>query len=301
VKVLFTGATGVIGQEAVPSLVAAGHEVTGVARSPEKARWLDAVGSRAIEVDLFDPPAVRDAVAGHDVVVHMATAIPPLARMTKRDAWELNDRLRREATAYLVDAAIHHQIPRMILQSIVFFYADGGESWISESAPIDPVWDALHSALDAENEVGRFARTGGEGVVLRFGRLYGPGGASGEMIESMATRRAPIVGTGENYVSSIHVADAGSAVTAALGVPPGTYNVADDEPVRSAEMYQTLARLLGVKPPRKIPALVASAALGPAAKLLTISHRVSNQRFREVSGWRPAHPSVIEGLQAMLV
>lgn len=300
VKVFFTGATGVLGREAVPVLVSGGHEVTGVARSEEKARWLESVGARPLGVDLFDRDALIAAAAGHEAIVHMATAIPRLADMPKRDAWVTNDRLRTETTAHLVDAAITHSVPRLVLQSIVFFYADGGDAWITETSPIDPVWDVLDSALAAESEVERFARTGGEGVSLRFGRLYGPGPALAETIESVAARKAPIVGEGDNYTSSLHISDAAAAIAVALHAPPGTYNVVEDEPVRSAEVTRTIADLLGVRAPRNVPVWVARMAAGPAVGLLSISHRVSNQRFKEVTGWRPVYPSVVDGLRAML-
>jgi len=79
-RVFVSGATGVIGSRVVPQLIAAGHRVTAVARSPEKRAALERAGASAINVDLFDPIAVRRAVAGHDVVINLATHIPPSSR-----------------------------------------------------------------------------------------------------------------------------------------------------------------------------------------------------------------------------
>ncbi|MEY2455437.1 MAG: hypothetical protein QOK06_531, partial [Acidimicrobiaceae bacterium] len=100
-RVFVAGATGVLGRATVPRLIEAGHEVTGVARSPEKAAQLVAQGARPVEVDLFDPAAVRATVQDHDAVVHMATSIPPLTKCWRTMAWATNDRLRREGTPIL--------------------------------------------------------------------------------------------------------------------------------------------------------------------------------------------------------
>jgi nucleoside-diphosphate-sugar epimerase len=301
-RVLFTGATGVLGREALPALIAAGHDVTGLARGDDDAAWLREIGARPASLDLFDGDQVNAAVAGHDAVVHFATAIPPFARMTKRDAWAVNDRLRTEATRTLVDAALAHGVERFMFPSIVFIYADGGDAWLDETAAISPVWDALDSALDAESEVRRFADGGGSGIVLRLGRLYGPGRASSELIQAVSTsrRKAPIVGSGRNFVSSIHSADVGSAVPIALTVPGGTFNVVDDEPVTAERLAASLADALGVGVPAKVPPVAARLAAGKAAALLTVSHRVSNGAFREATGWKPAHPSVVEGWHAVI-
>ncbi len=105
-RVFVAGATGVAGRRAVARLVAAGHQVTGIARSPEKASLLASLGARAVEVSLFDVGALRDAIGGHDAVVNLATKIPPLHRMSMTSAWAENERIRRVASGNLVDAAI---------------------------------------------------------------------------------------------------------------------------------------------------------------------------------------------------
>lgn len=294
-KILFTGATGVLGREAVPALAADGHDVIAVSRSADDAGRLEQTGATPEQVDLFDSSSIERAVAGVDTVVHFATAIPPLSAMTKRQSWEMNDRLRSEATGLLVDSAIANGVARFVLQSVTFAYADGGEAWIDESSPLSPGWEVLGSALDAEAHVDRFRATGGIGVTLRLSRLYGPGKASGEYVEGVAARKIPIIGDGSNYTSSIHSVDAATAITAAMIAPDGTYNVTDDEPVTSAEYTRSLAEILDAPEPRRIPGFVGRLALGRAVALLTTSQRVSNQRFRHAAGWKPAYPSVREG------
>lgn len=299
-KILFTGATGVIGRGAIPELVAAGHEVTGLHRADADRSLLHALGATPAAFDLFDAQAVDRAVAGHDVVVHFATAVPPLDAMRKRRSWRTNDRLRTEATANLVDAAVAHGVEVFIQQSVTFVYADRGDRWLDEGARVDPPAPIVESALEAERLVEGFTGAGGRGVVLRLSRLYGPGKASGEMIESVAARSAPVIGDGSNYVSNLHSEDAATAVAAAVGVPAGIYNVSDDDPVTAREYVEIPARLLGAPDPRRVPRWLARLALRSMLPLLTVSQRVSNRRFKDVSRWRPAYASVRDGWPSVL-
>lgn len=279
-KILFTGATGVLGGAAVPLLGEAGHEVTALGRH---------------DLDLFDPAAVAEAVVGFDAVFHFATAMPPADEMTRREAWRTNDRLRSEATGNLVDAAIAAGVSAFVQESVSFSYADGGERWLDEDAAIDPPFEAIDSALTAEEHVARFTADGGRGIVLRLGRLYGPGRVSAPYLETVAARKLPILGKGDNYVSHLHIHDAGTAIAAAVDAPAGTYNVVEDEPVTVADEMAVLVEALDAPRPRRVPVWLARRVVGPAAGLLTVSQRVSNRRFREATGWAPAYPSVREG------
>lgn len=298
-RILFTGATGVLGRETVPRLISNGTDVTALARSDEDAKWLEGLGARPVSVDLFDRRAVAEAMAGIDTVVHFATSIPALREMRKREAWRMNDRLRSEATRNLVDAAISEGASRFIQQSVTFFYAEGGDEWLDETASISPTWDVLDSAIEAEAHVERFTQTRGHGVVLRLARLYGPGRASRDQVEALQRRGLPIVGDGQNYVSSIHTRDAATAVVAGLTAPPGVYNVVDDDPARSAELTEAMAGAVGAKPPRRVPVWLARLAAGKSVSLLITSQRVSNRKLKDATGWAPSHPSAIEGWYEM--
>ena len=182
-RIFVTGATGVTGRRAVPLLIAAGHEVTAVARSPEKAAALERAGARAAQVDLFDAATMRRAVEGHDTVVNLATAVPPSSRALLPGAWKEMDRIRRDASAILVDAALAGGVGRFVQESFAPIYADNGDGWIDEGWTMRPA-RYNRSTLDAEASAERFTRGGGTGVVLRFGWFYGPdaGGATLDMI-----------------------------------------------------------------------------------------------------------------------
>jgi nucleoside-diphosphate-sugar epimerase len=295
VRVFLTGATGVIGRHAVPALLADGHVVVGAVRSDDAAAALAALGGEPLQVDLFEAPAVSAAVVGADALIHFATAIPPLAAMRDLSAWALNDRLRTEAARTLVDAALAAGVPTFVQQALTFVYADGGDAWLDEDAPVDPPWVVTESALVAEAEVERFAAAGGRGIVLRLGRLYGPGDASAELVGATAVRKLPVIGRGTNYVSSLHAADAGAAVAAALHAPAGTYNVVDDHPVTAKEHTTSLAAAIGAPRPRHVPRWLARGLGGDMVRMLIRSQRVSNRRFAEATGWSPSFPDVRAG------
>jgi nucleoside-diphosphate-sugar epimerase len=294
-RVFVAGATGVLGQPTVKLLIAAGHEVRGTARGEEKAQLLRSLGAEPVAVDLYDAEAVKKAVAGSEAVVHMATKIPALMKMRSRGAWKENDRLRREATKNLVDGALAAGAQRFIAESIVFTYADGGDRWLDENAPMKLAWSALDSAVDLEKETKRF----GEGaVILRFGLFYAPYAASTiDSAKMMRRRMFGVIGKGENFFSSIHVDDAAAAVVAALGAPGGTYNIVEDNPVPQAEYAQAFAEELHLPKPRRFPRWLGKLVMGGPANYILNSTRVSNKKFKEATGWAPTYPSVHEGFR----
>ena len=299
-KVFVTGATGVVGRRAVPLLVRAGHEVTAVARTPEKAAAVERVGARPVRVDLFDVDGVRRAVAGHDAVVNLATHIPhSTTAMMLPWAWRENDRIRREASAILADAALAGGVSRFVQESFAPMYPDCGDEWIDEAVPPHPA-RYNRSTLDAERSAARFGHAGGTAVVLRFGGFYGPDALHVPDLIRFAKRgMMALPGRPEAYFSSISHDDAASAVVAALGVEGGIYNVADDEPLRRRDFFDVVAAELGVPPPRPQPAWMAR-LMGSLGELLSRSLRISNRRFRESSGWAPRYPSLREGWPATM-
>jgi nucleoside-diphosphate-sugar epimerase len=103
-----------------------------------------------------------------------------------------------------------------------------------------------------------------------------------------------------SYQSSIHLADAGTAVAAALGAHAGVYNVADDQPLTKREFADALTAAAGVTPWIRGPGRAAT-LFGHRLTSLTRSVRASNSRFKAATGWAPAFPSAREGWQATAV
>jgi nucleoside-diphosphate-sugar epimerase len=296
--VFVAGATGVLGRATVPHLVAMGDDVVGVARTEEKAAQLRAQGAQPVTVDLFDRDAVRRVLEGCDAVIHMATSIPPMAKALGRRAWDENDRLRREGTRVLVDAALDAGVTTFVKETVCFYYPDRGDEWIDEDVPV--VRSSFSEAsLDAEDAVRSFTGADRRGVVLRFGLFYSADARSTrEQLRAARFGMGPMVGPGDAYQPSIHVDDAAWAVVAALGAPAGTYNVADD-PITKQEWNDAFAAAFAI--PRRLRGTPGPLLrlLGTKADALAASRRVSSARFREATGWAPEHDDVRVRLMLM--
>lgn len=298
-RILVTGATGAIGSRLVPALIEAGHDVTAIGRTPESRRMLEAKGASAIHIDLFDPPNVRRAVAGHDAVINLATHMPRSAgRMFLPGAWRENDRIRREGSANLVDAALAVGTARFIQESFAPVYAPDEERWLDESRPLKPA-GYNRSLLDAERSAERFTSGGGTGIVLRFAAFYGPDDFGRLFVDTVKKGWSPIPGSPDAFFSSVAQDDAATAVVAALTAEAGTYNVTDDVPLRRREYANALAQLLEVPPVKFTPRWVARLG-GSIGELLSRSQRISNAKLRRETGWRPRYRSAREGWAAYL-
>jgi nucleoside-diphosphate-sugar epimerase len=307
-KIFVAGGTGVLGRRAVRELVRAGHDVTAVARSDEKAALLRDLGAAPIVFDPFDATRLNDAVRGHDVVMNLATHIPAPTKSVLPGAWKENDRIRTELSRLLVDAAIANGARRYIQESIAFMYTDLGDAWIDEDVPLDPVEYAM-SITDAEAQARRFTDSGGAtpqrsggavGVVLRFGMFYAADTTHTKTQMRTARRGfSPFLGPDDGYQATIHLDDAAAAVVAALDVDAGVWNVVDDEPLTRRDAADALAALLGKKRLRPVPKAMIKMG-GDKFVLLTRSQRVSNERLRKATAWEPRYPSVREGLRAVV-
>ena len=309
-RVFVAGATGVIGRPLVEQLVAAGHDVTAMTRSPERASGLRARGIDAVVADAFDAEAVGAAVAGArpEVVINQLTALPariPIWSYAK--ALEPTNRLRREAAPVLARAAVDAGARQLIVQSVSFFLAPRGPVVLDESAP---TWDDAPRPFSAAAasmvalEASALGTPGIEGVVLRYGYFYGPGssfGPGGSGAQDVARRQFPVAGSGAGRFSFVHVDDAAAATVLALDHgAPGIYNVTDDEPVAQRDWVPAMAAALGAKPPRHVPALLASLLAGPGMAVAAQEQRgASNAKARRELGWVPAFTSYREGFAAV--
>ncbi|HEY7631017.1 MAG TPA: NAD(P)-dependent oxidoreductase [Thermoleophilaceae bacterium] len=209
-RLLITGGTGVLGRALGPLADAEGHELSMPGRE---------------ELDLFDPSAVAAAVRDVDGVLHLATRIRTLDRISDLEAWRENDRLRADASKILVDAAIAADAEVYVQPTVTFVYPQNGQ--VSEDTPIGKVLPILRSSLAAEEQTERFAAAGGRGVVLRMGLLDGPGTWYDEPMG--------------DFGATLHISDAGRALLAALSLPSGTYNVCRDGERVSAARFAEAA------------------------------------------------------------
>jgi nucleoside-diphosphate-sugar epimerase len=275
-EIIITGSTGVIGRRAVHEVLAAGHSVTGVTRSARGRERLESLGARAVEADVFDEASLRRAFDGADAVINLLTHVPTIDRIGDASAWEENDRLRTEASAAIARAAEAARVKRLVQESIAFVYADGGDAWLDEDAPVAGGGVATAPLVAERNARELF---GGDTVVLRFGLFIGPDSRSSHAALDAARGGASIApGPPGAFRPTIWLDDVAAAIAAALRVPAGTYNVADTEPATNAEIDAALATAVGVQALRPRPPQE-----GPLAR----SQRVSNRRLREASDWAP--------------
>jgi nucleoside-diphosphate-sugar epimerase len=221
-RIFLAGATGAIGRRLVPLLIGDGHDVTGTTRSAEKAKALGKTGARAVVVDVFDALTLEQAVweAQPEVVIHQLTDLPQVDDPARMEASrEANARIRIDGTRNLMAAAKAAGARRVVAQSIAFIYAPGEGARI-ETDPLAREPDGSYSisirgVIALEERV--LGSQGIDGIVLRYGRLYGPG--------TWYEKGPP--GSG-----SLHVDAAAQA--ARLSVTrgaPGIYNIAEDDGV----------------------------------------------------------------------
>jgi nucleoside-diphosphate-sugar epimerase len=306
-RIFVAGATGAVGRALVPALVAAGHSVTGMTRSPEKAGAIRRAGAEPVVADGLNARAVRAAVisARPDVIIDEMTDLATVTDLRHFDrAFANTNRLRTEGTDHLLAAAHEADVKRFIAQSFC------GWSFSRESDAVKTETDALDPepprelarTLDAlrylEQIVTKSIHL--EGIVLRYGSFYGPdtGMFSRAMIEELRHRRVPLIGNGAGRWSFVHVEDAASATVAAIehGKPGQIYNIVDDEPAPVSEWLPALAGILGAKPPFHIPAWVGRLLAGEhMVSMMTQVRAGSNVKAKQELGWQPAHPSWRQG------
>ncbi len=138
----------------------------------------------------------------------------------------------------------------------------------------------------AEAAVAPFAGKDRRGISLRLGSLYGPESpATHEQLDY--ARKGP--GRGDAYLPQISVLDGARAIVAALmqPIPSGIYDVVDDEPLTRGEVFAAMAQAVGRKRLWQPPAQLMRMMAGVVYDMMSRSLRVSNRRFKEVSGWQP--------------
>lgn len=300
-RVLVAGATGVMGRAVVPLLLEAGHQVTGLTRTPAKADILRGIGAEAAVVDAFDHAALGAAIvdAAPEVVVCQLSALSPslLRPVRALRGFAQTNRLRAVVTGVIVEAARRAGTRRVIAQSVAFAYKPGP----GVRTEADPLWtDApgsqgrAHRALAALEE-SVLCAPNMEGVVLRYGALTGPGtyyGPNGGFIDLIKRRLFPVVDGGHGLYGFVDVTDAARATVAALTGPLGVYNIVDDEPVEAGTWITAVAEHLGVRRPLHLPGRLLGVGPGTTLAYL-IGHQpaASNALARDVLHWSPKHPT----------
>ena len=213
-RVFVAGAAGAIGRQLVPMLIEAGHIVSGTTRSAERATSLREQGAHAVVVDVFDADALRAAVVESrpQVVVHQLT---DLAAGFGAEQLRANARLRQVGTRNLMDATLSAEASRMVAQSGAWLYAPGPEPHEETDPLLDTTVVPDHPVLPGIVELERIVTStpGVDGLVLRYGFLFGPG----------------TEGNDPGDGPTVHVVAAADAAARAVDHgSPGVYNIVDD-------------------------------------------------------------------------
>jgi nucleoside-diphosphate-sugar epimerase len=309
-KVFVAGATGALGKQLVPRLVANGHEVVGTTRSDAKRELLVGMGATPVVVDALDPEAIAGAVAEArpNAIVHQLTALAESLDLRHFDRdFAATNRLRTEGTDHLLAAGRAIGVRRFVAQSYAGWpFARSGGPVKTEDDPLDPTpVEAMRGTLEAIRHL-EDAVTGAdwtEGIVLRYGGFYGPGTSlapDGEHVEQIRKRRFPVVGDGAGVWSFVQIEDAADATVAAVERGRrGIYNVVDDEPAPVAEWLPAVADALGAPSPRRVPRWLGRLLAGEAATVMMTEVRgASNAKAKRELGWQPKHPTWREGVRA---
>jgi nucleoside-diphosphate-sugar epimerase len=224
-RIFLAGAAGVIGRRLTPLLLAHGHSVWGATRSPDNREVLRKLGARPVLVDVFDAAALTAALveAQPEIVMHQMTDLSAIHDPARRStALARNARIRDEGTRNLVAAAREAGARRLIAQSIAWAYAPGPRPFSEDHAlDLSAEGDRAVSVQGvASLERQALAASPMEGVVLRYGRLYGPGSGAD------TPPSAP----------SLHIDAAAYAALLAIDHgDPGVFNIADPDDEVSTE------------------------------------------------------------------
>ena len=294
-KVFVAGASGTIGIPLVRALVAAGHQVTALTRSPQKQDELRRLGATPALADALDAEALRAVVlsAKPTHVIHQLTALPKEGPNSVSDLVATN-RLRINGTRHLLDASIRAGATRFIGGSFALLPgADSGTAPAGINEAADAARSMETQILDA-NRAGRL-----EGIVLRYGLFYGPTNPGTiKMIEMVRRRRFPMIRGDQGQLPFIHIDDAVSATLAALdhGSPGGVYDIVDDRAISISEAVRLMAEYCGAPTPRTVPAWLLRLLMPYRARMLSTRLPLSNAKARVELGWRPMFPTFGDGL-----
>ena len=296
-KIFIAGGTGAVGRPLIAELLAKGHALVALTRSPEKARDLEERGIEPAVADVFDGDAVKAVVsrARPEVVIEQLTALPrTYTREAMSAAAAFNDRLRLEGGANVLAAAQAAGVRRYLRQSIAFWAAPG-PGLADEETPL--AFDASPAvAADARvvTEIERrlLGHPDIEGIALRYGFFYGPGtwfSPEGDVARQVRGQQFPIIGNGEGVWSWLHIEDAAMAtVAAAERGDPGIYLIANDQPLAVREWLPAFARWLNAPPPPQVSVEEALKASGADAVYYGTRMRgVSNAKAKRELNFQP--------------
>ncbi len=312
-RVLVAGASGALGSPLTRALLAGGHEVLGLARSPESMDHLTRLGAYPILANVMDRDDLLRAVkrVQADAVIHALTALKKTP-LRHQDMYATNA-LREVGTTNLLAVAREVGARRLLVESMImgYGYGDWGNWVITEDCPFAPAGSSrqlerhLAGFRSLEEQIWEATRAGWiEGISLRYGAFYGPDSLV-PILAILRRRSLPLPDGGRPITAWIYLEDAASAMVAALerGKAGEAYNIVDDEPVRNKDFFTFLCQQAHLPKPFSLPSWMMRPLAPYATDFFSTSMRVSNAKAISELGWRPVvAPTYREGIcQALLV
>jgi len=296
-RVFVTGASGHIGSLVVPELLAAGHEVTGLARSDKSAAALAAAGAKVHRGALDDLDGLRAGAVAADGVIHLAYNHEPMQAGNFADPAALD--LRAVET---MGAALDGSGKPLVITSGTLLLAMAGLGRPGTEADTVDTGEPPRPRVASENAAVALAGRGVRSSVIRLSpTVHGPADAHGFVPRLIAIARdtgaSAYVGDGSNRWPAVHELDAAHLYRLALEAAPAGSRLhgAGDEGVPFRDIAEAIGRHLNL-PAVSISAEQAAAHFGFLGALVMLDNPTSSTATQQLLGWQPAHPGLIADL-----
>jgi nucleoside-diphosphate-sugar epimerase len=294
-RVFVTGATGFIGSAVVKDLIAAGHQVTGVYRSDEKAQALVAAGAEAYRGSIDDPESLKDGAARSDGIIH-------LAFNHDFSQFAANCETDRRVIEALGSVLVGSHRPLIVTSGTAIAKVAPGKLAIEDAPAI--TFNEFPRAV-SEEATADVAADGVNTSVVRLPQVHDPErqGLISPWI-AIAREKGVIayVGEGRNRWPAAHISDVARLYRLAIekSEPGAIYNAVGEEGVPARDIAETIARRLKL-PVKSITPEEAGGYFGWLAHLAARDMPASSAQTQKKLGWRPTGPGLIADLERLPV